>query len=35
VLIEHFDGRIEIVRKLDHSALTPEIRPAPLVDAMA
>jgi UDP-2,3-diacylglucosamine pyrophosphatase LpxH len=34
-LIEHFDGRIEIVRKLDHSALTPEIRPAPLVDAMA
>jgi UDP-2,3-diacylglucosamine pyrophosphatase LpxH len=34
-LIEHFDGRIEIVRKLDHGALTPEIRPAPLVDAMA
>src|SRR6184192_2125425 len=34
-LIEHFDGLIEIVRKLDHGALTPEIRPAPLVDAMA
>ena len=34
-LIEHFDGRIEIVRKLDRGALTPEIRPAPLVDAMA
>ena len=34
-LIEHFDGRIEIVRKLDHGTLTPEIRPAPLVDAMA
>src|SRR3989440_1374496 len=34
-LIEHFDGRIEIVRKLDHGALTPEIRPAPLVDATA
>ena len=34
-LIEHFDGRIEIVRKLDHGALTLEIRPAPLVDAMA
>src|SRR5438067_12553959 len=34
-LIEHFDGKIEIVRKLDHGALTPEIRPAPLVDAMA
>jgi UDP-2,3-diacylglucosamine pyrophosphatase LpxH len=34
-LIEHFDGRIEILRKLDHGALTPEIRPAPLVDAMA
>src|SRR5438477_4854607 len=33
-LIEHFDGRVEIVRKLDHGALTPEIRPAPLVDAM-
>src|SRR5438093_11340471 len=34
-LIEHFDGRVEIVRKLDHGALTPEIRLAPLVDAMA
>ena len=33
-LVEHFDGRIEIVRNLDHGALTPEIRPAPLVDAM-
>ena len=34
-LVEHFDGRIEIVRKFDHGTLTPEIRPAPLVDAMA
>ena len=24
-LVEHFDGSIEIVRRLDHGAITPEI----------
>jgi UDP-2,3-diacylglucosamine pyrophosphatase LpxH len=34
-LVEHLDGRIEIVRKLDERPLAPDLRPVPLVGAMA
>src|SRR6266487_1225504 len=34
-LVEHLDGRIEIVRKLDERTLVPEVRPVPLAGVMA
>lgn len=34
-LIEHFDGRIEVVRKLDPPVRTPVVPSAPLADAIA
>ncbi|TMP94111.1 MAG: UDP-2,3-diacylglucosamine diphosphatase [Verrucomicrobia bacterium] len=34
-LVEHLDGRIEIVRQLDERTLAPAVRPVPLAGAMA